>query len=84
MSQPTQDDHWLARPEKIRRIWQVFYAVLAVTVVAQLAIKVKGYFGIDGWFGFAAGFGFLSCAAMVLVSKVLSVFLKRPENYYDE
>ncbi|UCH47530.1 MAG: hypothetical protein JSU95_15910 [Betaproteobacteria bacterium] len=83
MNQPTHDDHWLVQPENIRRIWRVFYIVLAATVLAQLVIKVKGYFGIDGWFGFAAGYGFLCCAAMVLVAKGLGVFLKRPDNYYD-
>ena len=84
MNQPTSDDHWIVQPENIRRLWRVFYAVLAATVLAQLVIKVKGYFGIDGWFGFAAAYGFLCCAAMVLVAKALGVFLKRPDNYYDD
>ena len=84
MNQPTHDDHWLTRPESISRIWRIFSAVLVLTVLAQLFIKVKGYFGIDGWFGFAAGFGFLCCAAMVLVAKGLGVFLKRPDDYYDD
>jgi hypothetical protein len=84
MNQPTPDDHWLVQPENIRRIWRIFYAVLAAIVLAQLVIKVKGYFGIDGWFGFAAAYGFLCCAAMVLVAKGLGVFLKRPDNYYDD
>ena len=84
MKQPTQDDHWLVQPESIRRIWRIFYAVLAVTVLAQLFIKVKGYFGIDGWFAFSAVFGFLSCAAMVLVAKVLGLVLKRSDDYYHD
>ncbi|NIO41751.1 MAG: hypothetical protein GTO41_17185 [Burkholderiales bacterium] len=84
MNQPTHDDHWLVKPGSIRRIWQIFYVVLAVTVLAQVYIKVKPYFGIDGWFAFAAIFGFLSCAAMVLVAKLLGVFLKRSDDYYDE
>lgn len=84
MNQPARNDHWLVQPENIRRTWRVFYAVLAVTVLAQLVIKVKGYFGVDGWFAFAAIFGFLSCAAMVLVAKVLGVFLKRRDDYYHD
>ena len=83
MNQPTPNDHWLVRPENIRRIWIIFSAVLAATVLAQIFIKVKGYFGVDGWFGFAAVFGFLCCALMVLLAKVLGAFLKRPEHYYD-
>ena len=57
-------------------------AVLAITVLLQLVIKVKGYFGADGWLGFGAALGFLSCLAMVLVAKGLGFVLKRDENYY--
>ena len=80
----TPDDHWLTRPATIRKLWIALYAVLALTVLAQLGIKVKGYFGIDGWFGFGAVFGFASCVLMVLVAKVLGAVLKRPEDYYDD
>jgi hypothetical protein len=77
-----EEDAWLARPSTIRLLWQVFALVLAASVAAQLAFKVKGYFGVDGWLGFGAAFGFLSCVAMVLFAKVLGWILKRPENYY--
>jgi hypothetical protein len=82
MNDDTQHDHWLTRPATIRKLWWGFSIVLALTVVAQLFIYVKGYFGVDGWFGFGAVFGFLSCLAMVLVAKVLGFLLKRDENYY--
>ncbi len=84
MNDSHQNDHWLVRPSTIRLLWWVFAAVLALTVLAQLFIGVKGYFGVDGWFGFGAGFGFLSCLAMVLVAKGLGFFLKRLESYYEE
>jgi hypothetical protein len=77
-------DHWLVRPSTIRRLWIGGGLALAATVLAQLVIPVKGYFGIDGWFGFAAVFGFLSCVAMVLFAKLLGVLLKRPEDYYGD
>lgn len=82
MNDQPNSDHWLVRPESIKRLWQVFIAVLALTVLAQAAIKVKGYFGVDGWFGFGAAFGFLSCLIMVLVAKGLGYILKRDEEYY--
>ena len=82
MNDDNEQDHWLARPTTIRKLWWVFSAVLALTVAAQLLIYVKGYFGADGWFGFAAVFGFLSCLAMVLFAKGLGFFLKRDEDYY--
>ena len=78
------DDHWLARPTTIKLLWRVFAAVLALTVLAQLVISVKGYFAVDGWFAFGAVFGFLSCLAMVLVAKGLGYVLKRKQDYYRE
>ena len=74
--------HWLVRPTTIRKLWWGFSIVLALTVVAQLFIYVKGYFGVDTWFGFGAAFGFLSCLAMVLFAKGLGFFLKRDEDFY--
>ncbi len=79
-----QQDHWLVRASTIRLLWIVFSVILALTVVAQFVIKVKGYFGVDTWFGFAAGFGFISCLLMVLFAKLLGLFLKRDQDYYKE
>jgi hypothetical protein len=78
-----EPDHWLVRPETIRWIWRISIVVLAITVLLQLVIKVKGYFGVDGWLGFGAAYGFLSCLAMVLVAKGLGFVLKRDDDYYQ-
>lgn len=83
MNEKHEQDHWLARPATIKLLWRVFIAVLAALVIAQTAIYVKGYFGVDGWFGFGAVFGFASCLVMVLFAKALGYLLKRPEDYYD-
>lgn len=83
MSDPQNDD-WLVRASTIRLLWGGFIVILALTVLAQLVIKVKGYFGIDSLPGFAAMYGFLACLAMVLVAKLLGTFLKRDESYYDD
>lgn len=79
-----QHEHWLVRPETIRRLWWGGSIVLALTVVAQFLVPVKGYFGIDNWFAFGALFGFGACALMVLFAKLLGLLLKRHENYYGE
>jgi len=76
--------HWLVRPDSIRKLWWIFLAVLALTVVAQAFIEVHDYFGADGLFGFSAAYGFLSCVVMVLVAKILGWWLKRPYGYYPE
>ncbi len=84
MNQSQHEDHWLARPTTIKLLWRVFAVVLALLVVAQAFIYVKGYFGVDAWFGFGAVFGFLSCLAMVVFAKALGWWLKRDEGYYEE
>ena len=76
--------HWLVRPDSIRILWRVFIAILALTVIAELFVAHHPYFGIDGYFGFNAWFGFLACAALILFAKGLGVFLKRPDDYYDD
>ncbi len=76
--------HWLVRPTTIRKLWIGFSAVLALVVLAQVVIYVKGYFVVDGWFGFGALYGFVCCLLMVLVAKLLGMVLKRPQGYYDD
>lgn len=75
--------HWLVRPATIRKLWIGFSVVLALVVLAQSVIYIKGYFVVDGWFGFGAIYGFGCCLLMVLVAKLLGVVLKRPEDYYQ-
>jgi uncharacterized membrane protein len=82
MAENDRGQHWLERPATIRKLWWGFSAVLAATVLAQLAIYIKGYFVIDGWFGFGAAYGFFSCLLMVVVAKLLGFVLKRPADYY--
>ncbi len=78
------EPHWLTRPETIRRLWWLFAAVLAATVLAELFIAHEAHFAIERLFGFYALFGFVACAAMILFAKALGVVLKRPDTYYQE
>jgi hypothetical protein len=77
-------DHWLVRPRTIRRLWQGFVAVLALTVLAELAIEAHPHFAVERLFGFNALYGFLACAVLILVAKGIGLVLKRPETYYDD
>ncbi len=81
--QKPDGDHWLVRPQAIRRLWILSIAVLAVTVLLDLVIPRHPSFGIDGTFGFGAWFGFLSCVGFIVFSKALGALLKRPDTYYD-
>lgn len=77
-------DHWLVRPENIRKLWIVFIIILALTVLADFFVEHHPHFGLDGTFGFGAWFGFISCVVLVFFSKALGALLKRPDTYYDE
>ncbi len=76
--------HWLVRPKTIKALWIVFAAILALTVVAEAFLPIKGHFGADNFLGFNAVYGFGVCVVMVVVAKALGFFLKRPDNYYDD
>lgn len=81
-AQPT-GDHWMVRPDTIRKIWIGSLVVLALTIVAEFFVERGSKFGIDGIFGFGAWFGFFSCVVLVIGSKALGAILKRPDTYYD-
>lgn len=78
-----QKVHWLLRSKNIRKLWIMFIAILLVTVVAGLFVHQHESFGIEDSFGFFAWYGFITCVAMVIFAKLLGLFLKRPEDYYD-
>lgn len=82
-SESPNRDHWLVRPSTVRLLWIVFIAILAATVVPDFVIDQYEHFGIDSSFGFYAWYGFLSCVAMVVFAKLLGIFLKRKDTYYD-
>lgn len=76
--------HWLTRPETIRKLWRLFIAVLIATVVAEFFVDHEGHFGIDGSLGFNAWYGFAACAVMILGAKLIGLALKRPDTYYED
>jgi hypothetical protein len=78
------DDHWLARPGTIRRLWHTFVAVLALTVLAEFVVEAHPHFALERWFGFYGLYGFLACAALILLAKGLGAFLKRRDDYYAD
>ena len=75
--------HWLVRRSTIRLLWIAFAMVLAATVAAETTGNLHGHFGVDASLGFSAWFGFGACVAMILLAKLLGLFLKRPDGYYD-
>jgi hypothetical protein len=72
------------RPQNIRKLWIMLYVICGFTVIPDLFANRHGYFGLDAFFGFYSLLGFVSCAALILFSKLVGLILKVKENYYDK
>ncbi|MCA9715725.1 MAG: hypothetical protein H6713_42315 [Myxococcales bacterium] len=71
-------------PRVVRAIWR--WSIPALLVLAALDIWVHHHehFGYDGIPGFYSFYGLFACVAMVVFSKkIIAVFLKRDDTYYD-
>ena len=79
-----KNKHWLLRKENIRKLWMIYIAILIVTLVAGLFVHQHETFGIEDSFGFYAWYGFITCVGMIIFAKLLGLFLKRPEDYYEK
>lgn len=76
--------NWLDQPRNVKLLWRGFLVVMAFTILAELIVTLHPHFEIESYFGFNAWFGLLICALLALVSKAISVLLKRPETYYGK
>jgi len=87
MSSPDRDEqelHWLVRPSTIRILIVVSSAVLLVLAIFGFIIDSHPHFDIDAFPFFYSWYGFLTCVGMVVFAKLLGIFLKRKDTYYDD
>jgi hypothetical protein len=81
--------HWLYRSENLPKLWVIQIVILVLAVLPDFFLHHHPHFEergftLDGSFGFYAWYGFLACAGMVALAKILGIFLKRKDTYYDE
>lgn len=74
---------WLLRHAVRKPLAVGALVLLAVLTLLDLVIHGHPHFGIDGTFGFHAWYGLLSGIGVVVIAKVLGIFLKRADGYYD-
>ena len=73
-----------------RKLWWIVIALaLALAVIPEFFVKHYAHFEqqgiqVDTYFGFYGWYSLLACAVMIGVAKLLGIFLKRRETYYDE
>ncbi len=77
--------NWFDKAENIKKLKIFSYVILALSIVAEFFVSSHGGgHGPLGATGSYAIFGFVTCAAMIIVSKLLGQYwLKKDENYYD-
>ena len=81
--------HWLYRRKNRPRLWALQLAILLLALLPEWFIHRHAHFesagiALDTSPGFFAWYGFLTCAAMVVLAKLLGLWLKRGERYYDD
>lgn len=75
--------NWFYKKTSIKKLWIGAVVILALTVLAEIFIKLHPHFEIEALFGFHALYGFLTCVIMVVFAKVLGFLIKRKDDYYD-
>lgn len=81
---PKKEFDWFDKAENKKKLWIMLYAVCGLLVVPDFFTHRHPHFGFDGFVGFYALFGFVSCAALILFSKLVALVLKAKEDYYDK
>lgn len=74
----------LERPSVIKRLWIFLYIVCGLTLIPELFLQREPHFPFAGIWGFYAFLGFVSCALLILISKLMGLFLKKDEDYYQK
>ena len=90
-TQTGQDErkHWLYRSENLPKLWLIQIVILVLALLPEFFVHHHPHveqsgFTLDTSFGFFAWYGFITCAGMVALAKILGIFLKRKDTYYDE
>lgn len=84
MKAADEPEHWLVRKSTVRLVWIVSCIALVLLTLADLVIDKHGHFALEDGFGFGSWYGFAACVVLVFGSKLLGLFLKRPDTYYDD
>jgi hypothetical protein len=79
----------LEDPVRFKRIKRSFYAGLAALALGEVAAPLlfytdRAHFSFEDLPAWGAIYGLVSCAAIIVLSKLLGkLWLMRQENYYD-
>lgn len=70
-------------PKNVKRILGIFYVSLVALLIADFFIHKHAEFPWEAAPNFFAVYGFVACVLVIFGAKLLRIFMKRDENYYD-
>ena len=70
-------------PKNVTRFLLVFYSCLMVLLLVDPFIHKHGDFEWENMPGFFAAYGFVSCVLLIFIARIMRLWIKRDENYYD-
>lgn len=80
---PKEPIGWMDKPDVVKRFFQIFYVLCAITLVAELFVDRVLHHPWEWVFSFYGLWGFASFWFLVLVAKQMRKLLIRSEDYYD-
>ena len=78
-----EKQYWLDKPQNVRKLLRVFYAICAGLIIADWIIHRHIYHLWESLWGFYCLFGFVACVILVLAAREMRKVLMRDEDYYD-
>ncbi len=78
-----EKQYFLDNPRNVKRLLYGFYALCALSLVAELFITRYVDHPWEALFGFYPIYGFLGIVILVMLSVVLRKLVMREETYYD-
>ncbi|MBW6521483.1 MAG: hypothetical protein K0A99_10850 [Desulfoarculaceae bacterium] len=71
------------QPKTKKLLWRLLWFVCILSLVLEFFVHRHTNFPQEDFFGFYGLLGFIACSASILLAKVLALFLKKEEDYYD-
>lgn len=71
-------------PKNVKRFLFIFYGCLLVLLLIDPFIHKHAEFEWEAAPGFYAAYGFVSCVLLIFIAKILRLWVKRDEDYYEQ